>query len=526
MALQLDATTQLCREITRQVRENYKTLTVHFVIHHDGQRNEALGVTAQEIVHHPAADTAMRLMQQPRLNEESALLGTSVARNNLFMGLAWRDQLLALCTINIDHADNLKDIRRQAWHLTWHAIDAYNYHDNPDNNRSGPDSNIIVRRRNAIEMARANMQADSFSAIICALNSDRDALHDIGKQRALNALSTRSAHMPEFYPYAIAMEAAEFSFSEIGKKQPSKRMAIAAALKIAHEIDRSIDAKSLMNWFSFCEPAQDMAWRGSSKEDIISAAINTSPDTFVRTTGHLIREITALEPTPFMNISALYSPFADDAVNQKLHEKLIEQIFEDIIAKGISLHSPDPFIKAANKQNEELSEGRMIGWCAGALQAAARALERSTEGDRQTEQLIRKEFRESRNNTNWETLNNLGTRVVKHQRDGEIITLSRLSEIAGEDKSSKTIQNAVQNTINDPEYQSKLEYLNVQTAPTLGPRSMTPRAPAPSAAPRMSAPGPRTPGLGGSGHAQVASQIASQGATKSDDKGDKGRQSK
>ena len=522
MALQLDAATQLCREITRQVRENYKTLTVHFIIHHDGQRNEALGVTAQEIIHHPAADTAMRIMQQPRLNEESSLLGTAVARSNLFMGLAWRDHLLALCTINIDHADNLKDIRRQAWHLTWHAIDSYQYHSNPDSHRSGPYGNVVVRRRGAVEMARANMQADSFSAIICALQSDRDAIHDIGRLRALNTLGTRSAHMPEFYPYAIAMEAAEFAFSEIGKKQPSKRMVIPAALKLAHEIDRSIDPESLMNWFSFCEPAQDMAWRGFSKEDILSAAINTSPDTFVRSTGHLIKEITALAPTPFLNISAIYSPFADDAINEKLHDKLIEQIFEDVIAKGISLHSPDPFIKLANKQNEELSEGRMMGWCAGALQAAARALERSTEGDRQTEQLIRKEFKESRNNTDWDTLNNLGTRIVKHQRDGEIITLSRLSEIAGEDKSSRAIQAAVQTTINDPEYQNKLEYLNVPT-----PHSLAPRGPAPSAAPRISAPGPRIPGpfipgMGGSGHVQVARQIGA----KADDKGDKDRPSK
>ena len=159
----------------------------------------------------------------------------------------------------------------------------------------------------------------------------------------------------------------------------------------------------------------------------------------------------------------------------------------------------------------------MMGWCAGALQAAARALERSTEGDRQTEQLIRKEFKESRNNTDWDTLNNLGTRIVKHQRDGEIITLSRLSEIAGEDKSSRAIQTAVQTTINDPEYQNKLEYLNVPTPPSLAPRGT-----APSATPRISAPGPRIPGMGGSGHVQAARQIAA----KADDKGDKDRQSK
>lgn len=528
MALQLDAVAQVCQQITKQIRENYKVLTVHFIIHHDGQRNEALGVTAQEIIHHPAAETAMRLMQQPRLSEESALLGTASARNNVFLGLAWREYLLALCTINIDHLNSMKDVRRQAWHLAWHGIDAYNYHDKPDN-RSGPTGDIIVRRRNAVEMARANLQADAFSAIMCALQGDRDALKDIGKTRALNALSTRSAHMPEFYPYAIAMDATEFSFRELGKKLPSRRLMIPAALKIARAIDRSIDKEALINWFSFCEPAQDMAWRGFSKEDILSAAINTSPDTFVRSTGHMMKDMMALEPSSFINISELYSPYADDTVNEKMHEKLIEQIFEDVIAKGISQHNPDPFIKLANKQNEELSEGRMMGWCAAGLQAAARILENSPEGDRQTEQLVRREFHDGKSNPGWENLKNLGNRIVQHQRDGEIITLSRLSEIAGEDKSSKMIQNSVQNTINDPEYQSKLEYVNTPAPAAPAPRAPAPRAPAPAAAPRMAAPGPRAPGMGGrSTTTQTVRQPPAR--QKTDDKGersgDQGKQSK
>lgn len=521
MALQLDAVAQLCQQITKQVRENYKVLTVHFIVHHDGHRNEALGVTAQEIIHHPAAETAMRLMQKPRLNEESALLGTAIARHNIFLGMAWRDHLLALCTINIDHVDTMKEVRAQAWHLTWHALDAYNYYNNPDS-RSSSVRDIVVRRRSATEMARANLQADAFSAIMCALTGDRDALHDIGRFRALNALTTRSAHMPEFFPYAIAMDAAEFSFKELGKKLPSKRMMIPVALKIARAIDRAIDPDTLTNWFEFCEPAQDMAWRGFSKEDILSAAINTSPDTFVRSTGHLLKDIIAIEPSSFLNISDNYSPYADDAINEKLHEKLVEQIFEDIIAKGLSQHNPDPFLKLANKQNEELSEGRIMGWCAAGLQAAARAIENSHDGDRQTEQLVRREFQDGKNKANWETLQSLGNRIVQHQRDGEIITLSRLSEIAGEDRSSKTIQSSVQSTISDPAYQSKLEYLNTPTPAAPGPRGPAPKTPALAAAPRMAAQGPRAPGLGGSGH----TNIRRQSAQKTDDKGDQGRQTR
>ncbi|HEY0900762.1 MAG TPA: hypothetical protein VGD95_01435, partial [Micavibrio sp.] len=351
MSLQLEAVAKLCQQISKQVRENYKSLTVHFIVHHDGQRNDALAMATQEIVHHPAAETAMRLMQKPRLNEESALLGTAVAKKNMFLGLAWRDHLLALCTLNIDHLNNLKEARALAWHLTWHALDAYHYNDTPDHDVV---QDIVIRRRSAMEMARAHLQADTFSALMCGLHGDRDAIKNIGVMRAMNALTTRSAHMPEFYPYAIAMEATEFAYQELNKKTPSRRMMIPATLKVARAIDRSLDNEALMNWFSFCEPAQDMAWRGFSKEDILSAAINTSPDIFVRTTGHLMTDMIAVEPTLFLNINDQYSPYNDDAVNEKLHEKLVEQIFEDIIAKGLSQHNPDPFIKLAIKQNEEL----------------------------------------------------------------------------------------------------------------------------------------------------------------------------
>ena len=524
MALQLDAVAKLCHQITKQVRENYKSLTVHFVVHHDGQRNEALGVAAQEIIHHPAAETAMRLMQKQRLNEESALLGTAIAKKNMFLGLAWRDHLLALCTLNIDYLKTMKEARAQAWHLTWHALDAYNYNDTPGGHGDHV-KDIVIRRRSAMEMARANLQADTFSALMCALSGDRDALKNIGVMRDMNALTPRSAHMPEFYPYAIAMDATEFAFQEMNKKPPSRRMMIPAAIKAARAIDKSIDHETLMNWFSFCEPAQDMAWRGFSKEDILSAAINTSPDTFVRSTGHLMTEMIAIEPSSFLDINDQYSPYADDSINEKMHEKLVEQIFEDIIAKGISQHNPDPFIKLANKQNEELSEGRMLGWCAAGLQAAARIIENSADGDRQTEQLVRREFHDGRNKPDWDTLQNLGDRIVQHQRDGEIITLSRLNEIAGEDKSSRSVQTAVQATINDPDYQAKMGIIS--PAPKgPAPKGPAPRAPGLQAAPRMSVPvaGPRIPVLGGTGSAPM--RPARPPVKKSDDKGEQGSQSR
>lgn len=497
MTMQLKQVAQICQQISRQIKDSYKPLTVHYIVHHDGQRNEAMGVAAQEIIHHPAAETALRLMQQPRLNEESSIIGTAVARTNIFLGLAWRDHLLTTCNINIDHLNASYDVKRQAWHLGWHAIDSYEYHQSPDNHNS-QSTGIVVRRRSALEMARANLQADIMSVIMCHVGGEKDVLRGLAKSRALNTLSTSSGHMPEFYPYPISWESTKYAIGEISDRSPSKRQLIPMAVKLAREISLSISDESVMNWFSFCEPAQDMAWRGFSKENILSSAINTSPETDVRAVGHLIKEITEIQPSSLFDIQDFYSPYADDAVNEKLHEKLVEQIFEDIIAKGLSQHSPDPFIKLADSQNQALSEGRMIGWCAAALQAAARMMERLPEGDKQTENIVRRELMDRKNSMSWEDLQNLSDRVVEHQRKGEIITMSRLAEIAGEDQASKIVQTSVQNTINNPDFQKRMEY-----ASQMAPRGPQPRSPAPSAAPRMAqhmnmgAPVPAGPGMGG-----------------------------
>jgi hypothetical protein len=526
MALQIDTVTQACRQLTRQIRENYKSLTVHFVPHHDGQRFEALGMTAQEIIHHPAADTAIHLMQKSRMNEDSSLLGTVLARKNIFFGLAWREDLLSLCTINIDHFKDVKDTQMQSWHLAWHAIDAYHYHHKGESSKSaGLDKNIVVRRRNTLQIARANLQADIFSAIMCTFLGDRDSWKRIGITRAQNILEARSIHMPEFYPYVIALESLEYCLSTFLEKVPSRRQMIPTALKIARDINKSIDDETLTNWFSFCGSAQDMAWRGFKKEHIISAAINTSPDTFIRTTGHLLKEVIQIDSASFLDISDSYSPFADDSFNQNLHEKMIEQIFEDVITKGISLHSSEPFIKLANKQNEELTEGRILGWCASALQSAGRTLEKSDRSSKHIEAAVRQELRDEKNHTEWTHLQDLGRRVVEHQREGEIITLAKLSEIAGEGKAGGIIQGSIDETIKDPEYQKRLQHLQTQA-----PRMPAPATPAPKSVPKMAmAPAyavPSAPGLGGGRGAPVRQQARPAKKTADDEKGDKDRKKK
>ena len=488
MSLQMESVAHMCRLVSRQVKESFRNLDIHFIVHHEGQRREALAIAAQEIAGHPAAETALHLLSRLRKSEESSVLGTAVAHRRLFFGLASRDSVLSLCTVNLDQFEALQNARRAAWHLAWHAIDAMQFQAAPAN-RSGRESEIIVRRRNALEMANANMRADAFAAAISTLHGDENAVDRVAIIRGLNSLKTQSFHSPEFFPFVLAKEATDCAVQQAVRHSPSKRQMIPVALKIASNIGRTIDASGLRQWLAFSEPAQDMAWRGFTREEILGAAINTSEDTYVRATGYLIAEITGIRPHSIMSVRDRYSPFADETFNKQLHGKAIQTVFDDVIAQGLQQHSAEPFTRVANMQNELLTEGQTIGWCAAALQAAGRAYQSALDAGSEPVASARREFEGGNKAMGWDTLCDLGKKIVKQCRSGQMVTMSGLEQLCADDKRFNGIRRSVQSTLRDASYQRKMNAahdLNVNM-----PRPTAPEPAAPAYA-------PAAPGLGGS----------------------------
>lgn len=499
MALQIDTVAHACNLISREIRDHQKNLTVHFIVHHEGQRTEALGMAAQDILSHPASETAMHILQKQRRSEESMLLGTAVARKNIFFGLATRDSVLALCTMNIDQFSSLKEARRQAYHLAWHALDAVAYHGNPMN-RTGEPTEVIIRRRNALEMASANLRADVFSVALSSFNRDREAVRRTALSRGLAALHTRSLYSPEYYPYVMALEATEFALSQIDPKSLSKKKVVPTALKVAREVGATFDEITLKNWLAFAEPAQDMAWRGYNEGEILGAAIHTSPNTYLRAIGYLISELAAIEPSSILAIRETYSPYADDQFNDKLHNKIVDQIYQDIIAQGLKQNSSMPFLHMANQQNNALTEGRVMGWCASALHAAGQAYDSARASGDQPEQHAAREFASKRQSAQWGDLAELGKRVIRAHRQGNPVTMGDIRELSRDIEGLKALRQSVEKTMADPQYRNKLAAANeLRPEAGLKPAAPAPATPAPvlSAVPRTPAFNAPVPGLGG-----------------------------
>lgn len=456
MELKVETVSNACKQVSREVRDYYKSLTLHFVVHHEGHQAESLGISAKEIISHPAAETAIHLMKQSRETEESTLIGISAARKNMFFGLIAKDPVLAIATVNIDDFESFREIKRYAYHTAWHAIDAYAFFRDQDDSRVRKKNNII-RQRNAMEILRANLSADVFSAVMSTLHGDREAVKRIAALRSEALFKTISGDHPELYPFGIVAEATAHAIKQGKKQHIPKRRYISAALRMAGEINKTYENKTILDWLFFATKAQELSWRGHSKKDALGLAVNMSKDTEVKSTAYLVSEILGVKPPASINIEAGYNPYADDDFNESLHNKHIDLIFEDVIVQGLKEGSAENMIELADQQNKRLAEGHIFGWCAAALQSAAQSFENAIAGGKEPESPVTENFISERSDTDWDALKEIGERVVHAKREGDIVTMNTVREIAGEIENADNIAHALEKTIEGPRYQKQLE---------------------------------------------------------------------
>ncbi|AGH97535.1 hypothetical protein [Micavibrio aeruginosavorus] len=495
MPIPSDLAEQICHSVARQVRDHDRTVHLVFLAHRNGQRLEALSSASQELLTHPAGEAAIRMLKTGQDDERSAFLGLGTWRESLFGGLASQDNILALATFNMDEIDNAHAARALAWHLAWFALRMAALRNNPDYEtdfRGG----ILLPDPNDTTNPATCMRADVFSSIMGCIDGDKNAIEQLAHDRAMAALQRRPGATPEQYPFPLAKDATEYAYAEMVRRPPPRKKQIDTAMKIAEQIGLTYDGVSLNQWIYFCQPAQDMAWRGEPRDIILSAAVNTSHDTFIRATGFLVSELTRIQPASIHAIHDIHSPFAEDKYNQRLHERMVDRVIHDVIEIGMGSRNSTAFRDAANRQNEGLIDGHIAGWCAAALQAAGRAFEAAlASGSKTPDEAARREFEGTRHKTAWESLRTIGENIMEKYRQGHIVTFSDILDFCEDTPALASISSAVAVTIKDPTYVRKLQAANdlniipddARPAPSLAPRTPTPATPAMA---------PSAPGMG------------------------------
>ncbi len=450
MGLKIDKINEVCGSISRAVNDRHKNLTLSFIVYRPGARAQAIKSPGPEIMQHPAADIVKKLLAHPRSDDEMDLCGVALAREHLFFGLAVRDSLLAVALLNAARYKTLKDIRAHGWHLAWHALDTLAYHENPPEDAVVP-SDVIFRQRSQVERAAANLQADVFATVMSALQGSGEPVQTLAVERARASMEARPGHDPDYFPFVLAEDATLIALQHVKEKPVPKKRYIDEALKAARYVRAAFDDEWIQGWINFCEPSQDMVWRGYNGEQILSAAINTSEDTYVRTLAHMITDITKIKPVSVWELPGDYSPFCNEGFNERMHERTVDRIFDETFREVRRTGSAQPYIDIANSQNLKLISGHIMGWCAGALQASAAAYVAAVAGGRDADNASRKTFETERSRTAWSALRELNRKIVSSYRNRIKVNLPALLEMCGNERSAEILAASIAETMRNHE---------------------------------------------------------------------------
>ncbi len=512
---------KICYSASKDVAQAYDGLQLHFVVYQKGKLRDAIAIADHDFSYHPAAETARSILRKQVKHDISSFVGLAIASKSKFLGFKKIEKILGLFVINANDFNTIEEAQNQIAHTVWHAIDLYEIRQRPEYKNKFT-KGAMIPKRSPMNLSKSHLQADAFAVFLGAINGSSDLARILAQRRALQSLEPITSFKSESYPFVIAMEACELAVEDLKqiKIEPYDQYKIAR--KFSLDIGHAFDETSIQQWWKYSLPAQDMAWRGSSPEEILGAALNTSDNPFVRSIAYLVDEIvdiTALKPEM---LAGIYNSFLNTEKVFEMHTEMVEAAFEEAIAEGLRESSPEAFMKAANIQNEKLTEGKILGWCASALQNAGTAFDNALKSGTAPDQAARVNFKITEADPNWKELTKLGKKIVDERRDGFAVTMGHIAEICHNNDAFKGVLDSIKITMNDPSYLQKLEAANdltfVPSGPAISgpaPKGPAPKGPAPkgldmsgptSTPAPMPAPGMGGPGGGGNRQAQIMHQ--------------------
>lgn len=456
----MDSARMALKDISREVHSAFRELDIHFIIYHEGQSPEAMGLAAQEILGHPATEQALEIMKKAQSHIQEGLIGIATAQKNNVLGTQTGARHLALCALNIDRFQSAAGLRHAAWHHVWHALDksgstsapTYFSADNKSkavNSDSADTSAKEDALKNALALARANLNADIFATLTEIQNGISSAIGSIARLRARAALECHTREKPEAYPFILALDSIQTNTPHVSNLSANRRNKLQNLLRLSHNISESYDDNDIKGWISFVNAAQNMAWRGQQLENIINAAINMAQSTEVRLIGHQVAEILGYESEILTTDNIRYNSFMPFSMAEKQHIERALFIKERVFEHAARSRDSRAFYNVANQQNMLLADGEILGWCADALQKGGAAYDLALKSDVKNRAPLEKAaeaFDDAFAALHFKTLQTINKRVIRERREGATIALVKLLEICEDIPDSKTICRAIKQT--------------------------------------------------------------------------------
>lgn len=406
------------------MQEELKDVAMRFIVHDGEDIKKTIQNKSYELRRFPAGSQIVKCLPN-EWNIKTAQTGlVAVGR---WSTRAWympikKNRFLAVFVLDGRNFKDSDHVRWHAYHMIFHALDQIEGIKNGeiDQDRGAH----IVSYTTEAQAAYQNMLADIFTVLMCSLNRQRSTIKMLGKLRAVQAFDVVPGGQPELYPYPLAVDATQIVFQDFQTYGMSKTSHVQNALEIAREIEHSFDEQSLQQWYDFAVAAQNMAWRGLDRHDILQAAMFYSEDPFMRSMAYLVAEFLNTEPRPGLDLQS-YNPFTESDVNDRLHHKQCVALLDRIVRDFDIDQKQDTieYVESRIQKQEKLStSGRVTGWCVPALAAIIKALsddEALHEYEDDIPAYLKKVFEDEMQAWPWEKVLSMGQETIDQRRMGE-----------------------------------------------------------------------------------------------------------
>ena len=202
---------------------------------------------------------------------------------------------------------------------------------------------------------------------------------------------------------------------------------------MTREIGETYEDASLTQWVTFCKAAQEMAWTGHNKTEILGAAVYSNEDAYIRSTAYIVAETLNTDPVPLKHHD-FYNPFADDIVNERLHMKRAKATFVEMIERVAVQDDPGELLMALRRSNADLLDGSPAGWCAPALMRAYQIYIDPAESEVAVVEQASMAFHNTLEKTPWRIIAKLHKLMIDERRRGiklthdEVIAITKREE--------------------------------------------------------------------------------------------------
>lgn len=366
--------------------------------------------------------------------KKSKFLGLNVYKKPRFWGLKRQETYMGVFTLDISTMKSLDNVSYNFWHMISHCLETINLKNDEkyeESFKTGP----IIPKRPFAQAAHVNLKADVFALLVASYFIDQTEFEKLIRSVCEHVMVKQNYGYVETFPIPIALEHIYFAAETI-QTSSNTADALKLSLDLSREIVSVFDKKILTEWFHFARSSQELLWLDHKPSEVLSAAINTSESSFVRSISGTLSDLLEITPYRGVDTNKYYNPFLAPRINARAHYKECESTFESILYAAYAEHSTKRLQDETIRQCRELLSAKCFGFNAHALIACENYIRENnllsnnlntsiaTISDDDVSELYKKKVIQ----ITWEQLHSFSVYMMKIMSSGKFITFSELQK--------------------------------------------------------------------------------------------------